>query len=73
MYHCVKCSDEVNPLRWKLNIHLCLICGEAFAKTVKHTILPMHKSNYQLVYSLEDLVGFNSKGGIVHNRYESKS
>jgi hypothetical protein len=49
MYYCVKCSDDVNPMRWKLNIHLCLVCGEALARTVRHTIVPLAKSNYVAV------------------------
>ena len=67
-YFCVNCSDPVNPHRWKLGFHTCLSCGEVLAKSVKHCIVPLHKSNYVPLYNLQDLVGINSKGGIVHNR-----
>lgn len=70
---CVKCSDDVNPRRWALGFRTCLVCGEHFARAVKHTIVPMHKSNYVPVHNLVDLVGINSKGGIVHNRYETRT
>lgn len=67
---CVKCSDDVAPARWALGFRLCMTCGELTARSVKHCIVPMHKSNYVPVHNLRDLVGINSKGGIVHNRYE---
>jgi ribosomal protein L37AE/L43A len=66
-YFCVNCSDDVNPHRWHLGFHTCLSCGEVLARAVKHCIVPLHKSNYVPVYDLSDLVGINSKGGIVHN------
>lgn len=66
-HYCINCSDDVNPLRWNLGFKTCLACGEALARTFKHCIVPMHKSNYVPVYNLNDLVGINSKGGIVKN------
>lgn len=44
---------------------LCMSCGEAAAKKVKHTIAPMHKSNYVVITNRTDLVGLNNKGGLV--------
>jgi hypothetical protein len=44
---------------------LCLDCGEVAAKKVKHTIAPMHKSNYVVITNRTDLVGLNNKGGLV--------
>ena len=38
-------------------------CGESNAKAKKHTIVPMHKSNYVVVTDLEILKGINNKGG----------
>lgn len=64
-HYCINCSEDVNPLRWNLGFKVCLDCGEALARSVKHCIVPMHKSNYVPVYNLADLVGINSKGGIV--------
>ena len=43
---------------------MCLDCGEANAKLRKHTIVPMHKSNYMLITNLDDLKGINNKGGL---------
>ena len=63
MFYCVLCSDTVNPLRWKLGRHTCLSCGEKNARQYKHTIVPMHKSNYIPVFNTQDLIAVNSKGG----------
>lgn len=59
--YCVKCSDDVNPKRWSLGYRTCLHCGEAIAKTFKHCIVPLHKSNYQPITDLKMLKGINSK------------
>ena len=67
MYFCIHCSDEVNPRRWALGYRSCLRCGDKHAREVKHTIVPMHKSNYIPVFNRQDLVGINSKGGGVRN------
>jgi hypothetical protein len=37
----------------------CLGCGEADARKVKHTIVPMHKSNYVVVSDRELLKCLN--------------
>jgi hypothetical protein len=63
MFYCVHCSDDVMPQRWQLGYHTCLPCGDKVAREHKHTIVPMHKSNYVPIYNLKDLVGINSKGG----------
>ena len=63
MFLCVNCTDDVLPQRWRLGYRTCLPCGETQAKQHKHTIVPMHKSNYVPIYNLKDLVGINSKGG----------
>jgi len=34
-------------------------------KEKKHTIVPMHKSNYVPITNREDLMGINNKGGLV--------
>lgn len=67
MYFCINCSDEVNPRRFHLGYRTCLPCGDRDAKAVKHTIVPLHKSNYIPVFNRADLIGINSKGGIVKN------
>lgn len=67
MYFCINCADEVNPRRFQLGYRTCLPCGEREAKQYKHTIVPLHKSNYIPVFNRQDLVGINSKGGGVRN------
>ena len=64
MFCCV-CGVEFDVARFRLGYKVCLECGEKRAKQIKHTIAPMHKSNYMLVTRLEDLVGLNNKGGLV--------
>ena len=39
----------VEPRRVEAGYITCLPCGEAQAKQVRHTIVPMHKSNYMVV------------------------
>ena len=65
MTHCVYCSTEVNDKRVKLGYNTCMVCGDKEAKSKVFTVLPLHKSNYMLVTNREDLIGFNTKGGIV--------
>jgi ribosomal protein L37AE/L43A len=57
---CVKCGSDVDIKRWTLGYHVCLECGEAEARSYKHTIVPMPKSNYIVVTDLELLKGLNS-------------
>lgn len=66
VYLCTSCHWEKVPYaRWKLGHHTCLSCGEQLAKKAKHTIAPMHKSNYMLITNLDDLRGLNNKGGLI--------
>jgi len=62
-YCCVYCNAPINPHRYELGYTICMPCGEASAKRRKHTIVPMHKSNYIVVTNREDLKGINNKGG----------
>jgi len=59
MYDCVICAESINPLRFRLGFKTCLTCGEVVARTVKHTIVPMAKSNYQPVTDLKILKQLN--------------
>lgn len=59
-YQCVECGDDIEEARYKLGYKLCLFCGEKHAKSYKHTIVPMPKSNYIVVTDLELLKGLNS-------------
>ena len=63
MANCIACKDIIVKGRAKLGYDTCLKCGEIIAKKVKHTIVPMHKSNYVPIFDLQDLKGINNKGG----------
>lgn len=62
---CIKCGDHVLDARYRLGYTTCLKCGEVDARKTKHTIAPMHKSNYMVITNKDDLTGLNNKGGIV--------
>lgn len=48
--YCVVCRiEEVAAKRVEAGFITCLRCGEADAKKVRHTVVPMHKSNYVVV------------------------
>ena len=53
----------VEPRRVEAGFVTCLPCGEAEAKQRRHTIVPMHKSNYMVITDRRDLMGINNKGG----------
>jgi len=53
----------VDTRRYLAGFVTCLPCGEADAKRVRHTIVPMHKSNYMVISDKRDLMGINNKGG----------
>ena len=61
---CARCGDTFSAKRANAGYHLCLICGEEEARRRRHTIAPMHKSNYMLITTLDDLKGLNNKGGM---------
>lgn len=60
-YRCVTCGDPVSTLRWeRAGKHTCLPCGESAARSTRHTIVPMPKSNYIVVTDYSLLQGLNS-------------
>ena len=63
---CPQCRGPVDPRRVALGRRLCLPCGEEHARQERAgwTIAPLHKSNYMLLTSREDLKGINNKGGL---------
>jgi len=63
--NCVRCHGEVHPHRAALGFNTCTICGEVIARERKDCVVPLHKSNYIVVTDRKDLVGINSKGGLV--------
>ena len=62
-YYCRCCDTHLPVKRVQLGYDTCMRCGEVEAKRVKHTIVPMHKSNYVVVSDKADLKGINNKGG----------
>lgn len=61
---CVKCQmEEVAAKRVEAGFITCLRCGEVDARKVRHTVVPMHKSNYVVISDRRDLAGINNKGG----------
>ena len=60
---CTDCKETYPQERAVLNYTTCLTCGEAQAKRVVHTTVPLHKSNYMVVTDRNELKGINNKGG----------
>ena len=63
MTKCVECGEPFQHQRKAIGYDTCISCGEKLASEVKHTIVPMHKSNYVVISDLKDLEGINNKGG----------
>jgi len=62
-HNCTECGDTVAEARAALGYHLCMECGEHAARKRKHTIAPLHKSNYMVISNRAELLGLNNKGG----------
>ena len=63
MFTCIECDDEYPAARHVLGYRLCLLCGEKSAKKVKHTVVPVPKSNYIYAHTREDVVSpYSHKG-----------
>lgn len=59
---CVICREPIAPCkRVQYGYNTCLDCGDKQAKQVKHTVVPMHKSNYMVASSLSMLKQLNPK------------
>jgi len=58
--NCIRCGDQVSSGRHALGYKTCLSCGEQEARSYKHCIVPMPKSNYIVVTDFELLKGLNS-------------
>lgn len=54
-----RCGDDVPAKRAALGYRTCLSCGDKAAREVRHTVVPMAKSNYVAVTDLEMLKGLN--------------
>lgn len=59
---CTSCGESYPIARARLGYRTCLACGEQSAKLVRHTIVPLHKSNYVVIRDRELLKGINVKG-----------
>ena len=57
------CENLVHRERIRLGYDTCTECGEALARQRRHTVVPLHKSNYMVVTDQADLRGINNKGG----------
>lgn len=61
---CIKCwSAKVPHARSMAGFTTCLPCGEREARKRKHTIVPLHKSNYIVPANADEVRGINNKGG----------
>lgn len=58
---CLSCGDAIPAPRAALGYRLCLSCGEASARAVRHTVVPMNKSNYIAVTDRTLLSQLNPK------------
>ena len=61
--NCTECGDTVAPARVAIGYNVCLDCGERLARQRRYTVAPMHKSNYIVITTPQDLMGLNNKGG----------
>ena len=46
---CIECGESFQYERKAIGYDTCTQCGDEDARLVKHTIVPMHKSNYVVV------------------------
>ena len=46
---CIECGELFQHERKAIGYDTCTSCGDEDARLVKHTIVPMHKSNYVVV------------------------
>lgn len=59
---CTHCyAVRVEPQRARALRPTCADCGEQLARQVKHTVVPMNKSNYMLVTDRSLLTQLNPK------------
>jgi hypothetical protein len=61
MRHECKCGNTIAPERYQLGFRVCLECGDWIARQRRHTIIPMHKSNYTVVTNRDELKQINPK------------
>ena len=65
MATCETCSAGYDNRRADLGYKTCVTCGEKEARQRKHTVVPLHKSNYMVPANADELRGINNKGGFI--------
>lgn len=58
---CIECGEYFPRARQLLGFLRCLECGESHARTIKHCIVPINKSAYQVVTDPDILKQLNPK------------
>lgn len=61
MGSCVQCGHSFPAARLNLGYRTCLECGDTAARKVRHTVVPLNKSNYTLVSNPQELAWLNPK------------
>lgn len=57
------CGNYITVARHTFGHKTCHVCGEKIAKRVKHTIVPLPKSNYIYAHTLDDVLSpYSHKG-----------
>lgn len=59
---CTECGGLVRLARLALGYTTCMPCGELRARARKHTVVPMHKSNYMVITDLTLLTQLTRPG-----------
>lgn len=58
---CKVCKQPILPVKRATIADTCITCGAHSAKSVKFTIVPLHKSNYTVITNRTDLTGLNKR------------
>ncbi len=61
MAACTQCGGNYPLARLNLGYRTCLECGDIAARSVKHTVVPLNKSNYTLISNRAELAWLNPK------------
>lgn len=60
---CKECGELFQLKRFNLGYRCCLVCGEKSSRKVKHTVVPLPKSNYVYAHSAADVLSpYSHKG-----------
>ena len=64
MARCETCSAGYDNRRAQLGYTTCVTCGEKEARQRKHTVVPLHKSNYMVPATAAERRGIHNHGGV---------